>query len=172
MSIFDKLAETDLDNVDTSFPNLAPGTYEFRVESAEKKESDKGGEYLLWACKLVSADALDTKGEALQPGYPLRHMLNLTYTDGIANGRDGKGGKSEEEFEKDTFKDLCKFMDATLGHRKFAGDLEQFVGKTFFAKVKMGKARTNKDTGEVYDPSPQFAAFLPQEGVEGISEED
>jgi hypothetical protein len=69
LDILNSLSSEDLQSTDTSFPNLAPGTYEFRITAAELKDNNAGtGKYLLFQTKLESTDATATNGEPLAPG--------------------------------------------------------------------------------------------------------
>lgn len=159
MSIFDKLASVDLSEVDTSYPILEAGTWEFQIKSAEKKTSENtGGEYLLFQCSLVSSNANDITGAPLNPGYSMRHMINLTPS---AKQIENKG---EAQCEKDIFADVCKFLDAIQAEREWDETLESYVGLTFYAKTKVGKERTDPKTGNTYAAQAEFAGFLPFAG--------
>lgn len=156
-NIFEMLANTDLNDVDTSYPVLSGGIYEFEVKSAEKKTSERtGGEYLLFQCALLTPDATDINGAALSPGYSMRHMISLTPSEKQLEK------KSLEECQKDALASVCKFLDALMSERVWDETLESYVGLTFFAKTKVGKERTDPKTGDVYDPQAEFASFLPK----------
>lgn len=151
------LANTDLNEVDTSYPVLSGGTYEFEVKSAEKKTSERtGGDYLLFQTALRTPDCVDINGNAVQPGYALRHMISLTPSEKQLEN------KSEEECKKDILASVCKFLDALMSERVWDETLESYVGLTFFAKTKVGKERTDQATGNVYPASAEFASFLPK----------
>lgn len=157
--VFTMLANTDLDQVDTSYPILAGGVYEFEVKSAEKKTSERtGGEYLLFQCALLSDNALDINGNRVNPGYSLRHMISLTPSEKQLEN------KSMEECKKDVIASVCKFLDALMIKRVWDETLNTYVGMTFFAKTKVGKERTDPRTGDVYAPQAEFASFLPKQG--------
>lgn len=157
--IFAMLANTDLNEVDTSYPILVGGVYEFQVKSAEKKTSERtGGDYLLFQTALLTPDAVDINGANLSPGYSLRHMISLTPSAKQLEN------KSEEDCKKDILASLCKFLDAIMAERVWDETLESYVGLTFFAKTKVGKERTDANTGDVYAPQAEFASFLPKQG--------
>jgi hypothetical protein len=158
LAIFDSLAEVDFQAVDTSFPNLNPGTYEFEITKASKEQSEKtGGFYLLFNTKLVTSGARDTAGNELNPGYPVRHMINLTPSEKQL-AKDGAEG-----CVKKIQGDVAKFLDAVVGsERTWDPTLELYVGKNFFAKTRVSKERTDEATGQVYAPSTEFASFLPK----------
>jgi hypothetical protein len=151
------LATTNLNEVDTSYPVLSGGVYEFEVKSAEKKTSENtGGEYLLFQCALITPDATDVNGGVLSPGYTMRHMISLTPSEKQLEK------KSEEECKKDIMASICKFLDGLMVVREWDETLESYVGLTFFAKTRVGKERTDPKTGNVYDPQAEFANFLPK----------
>lgn len=157
--IFAMLANTNLNEVDTSYPILAGGVYEFEVKSAEKKTSERtGGEYLLFQCALRTPDAVDINGNSISPGYSMRHMISLTPSEKQLEN------KSEDECKKDILASVCKFLDALMTERVWDETLESYVGLTFFAKTKVGKERTDPRTGDVYAPQAEFASFLPAQG--------
>lgn len=157
-NMFEMLANTDLSQVDTSYPNIAVGTYEWRVKSAEKKTSERtGGEYLLFQCELLTDTAVDTNGSSLNPGYSLRHMINLTPSEKQLQ-KDGLEG-----CQKKIMADLCKFLDAIMTERQWDETLESYVGLTFFAQTKVSKERTDERTGDTYPPQAEFAKFLPKQ---------
>lgn len=161
LAILESLAETDLTQVDTSFPNLAPGQYEFVIDSAELKTSDSGGCYLLFGTKLVSPDAKATSGEALQPGYPVRLMINLTPSQKQLD-KDGPEG-----CKKRILGDIAKFTEAVTGpQRKWFGhateQLAMYRGAHFFAKTRVSQERTDPRTGTTYAPQTEFAALIPK----------
>ena len=157
IDILGMLANSDLNEVDTSYPILLGGTYEWEVKSAEKKTSDKsGGEYLLFSCALLSSGASDIAGNDIPPGYQIRKMINLSPSE---KQIDTKG---EDQCAKDIMKDVCKFLDALMEDRVWDETLETYVGMTFWAKTKVTKERTDKNTGDVYPPAADFASFIPK----------
>lgn len=157
--VFAMLASTNLNDVDTSYPVLQGGVYEFEVKSASKETSERtGGEYLLFQCALLTPDAVDINGNAISPGYSLRHMISLTPSEKQLMK------KSEEECKQDAIKSVCQFLDALMSERVWDETLESYVGLTFFAKTRVGKERTDDRTGNVYPASSEFASFLPAQG--------
>lgn len=158
MNLFDQLANTDLTEVSTAYPVLVGGVYEFEIKAAEKKTSDRtGGDYLSFSVALISPEATDTNGNAISPGYLMRHMISLTPSAKQLEK------KSEEECNKDAIASLCKFLDAIMLTRVWDETLESYVGLTFFAKTKVGKERTDSNTGDVYAAQSEFASFLPKQ---------
>lgn len=157
LDILNSLSSEELQSTDTSFPNLAPGQYQFRIDTAELKDSEKGGKYLLFQCKLESTDATTTAGEPLQPGYPVRHMINLS----PSQKQIDKNGL--DTCVKNIKRDIAKFLEAVMGPaRTWDPSLEIYRGQTFFAKTRVSKERTDENTGITYDPQTEFAGFIPK----------
>jgi hypothetical protein len=157
IDILGMLANSDLNEVDTSYPILLGGTYEFEVKSAEKKTSEKsGGEYFLFNCALRSEGAADITGAPVAPGYQIRKMINLSPSEKQIEA------KGEEQCGKDVIKDVCKFLDALMEERVWDETLETYIGMTFWAKTKVTKERVDKFTGDVYPPAADFASFIPK----------
>jgi len=159
LDILGMLATEDLSQVDTSYPILLGGTYEFEIKGAEKKTSDKsGGDYLLFDCALLSSEATDIAGNPIQAGYRMRKMINLSPSEKQI------AAKGEEQCAKDCVADVCKFLDALMEERIWDETLETYVSMTFWAKTKVSKERTDKATGDVYPPAADFASFIPKAG--------
>lgn len=153
LSIFDELASEDLTSVDTSFPILAGDTYEFRINSMTKEVADSGYAYLLIQA-ATNVPGMDTNGNPLPPGYPVRHMIGLTPSD-----------KQVAEIGLDAAKkkikvNVVKFLDA-VGNRVFDPTLESYKDMTFFAKTRVSKERTDPRTGITYSPQAEIAQFIP-----------
>jgi hypothetical protein len=159
MNLFDQLANTNLAEVSTAYPVLTGGVYEFAIKTFEKKTSDRtGGDYLAIGVTLLSPDATDINGNSVSPGYAMRHMISLTPSAKQLES------KTEEECNKDAIASLCKFLDALMTERVWDETLESYIGLTFFAKTKVGKERTDPNTGDVYAAQSEFAAFIPKQG--------
>jgi hypothetical protein len=157
LDILNDLSTDELKNTNTAFPNLAPSQYEFKIDSAEIKDSQSGGKYLLFQTKLNSPDAMSTAGEPLAVGFPVRHMINLSPS------QDQIDKHGEEGCKKNIKKDIAKFLEAVVGpERTWDPTLELYVGQTFFAKTRVSPERTDKKTGITYDPSTEFASFIPK----------
>lgn len=159
LEVLEELGNTDYSEVDTSFPNLMPGQYEFKVSAIELKDSESGGKYILVNAKLVSDNATDTTGSSLAPGYPIRHMINLT----PSAKQLAKSGK--DECIKRIKQDIAKFTEALTGpQRKWHGleGLDNYIGMSFFAKTRVSKEREDPNTGTVYSPQSEIAALIPK----------
>lgn len=157
LDILDMLAQEDLSQVDTSYPILAGGTYEWRIAEASRETSDSGYTYLLFKCALLTPGALDTNGNPVSPGYQIRNMIGLTPSQ-----------KQIEEVGLDAAKEnikknVVKFLQA-LGDLTFDPTLEKYKDMTFFAKTRVSKEKEDKKTGQVYPPAAEFSTFIPAEG--------
>jgi hypothetical protein len=166
LDILNSLSSAELQQVDTAFPNLAPNTYEFKIVSAEIKDSASGGKYLLFSTKLNSTDAIDTAGASVAPGYPVRHMINLSPSDKQIE-KAGGGELGMKACVENIKKDLAKFLEAVTGpDRTWYGNddeaLANYVDMTFFAKTRVSPERVDPSTGITYDAQTQFASFIPK----------
>ena len=155
LSIFDTLGDEDLSAIDTSYPVLAAGQYEFSVKEMTKECSDSGFEYLLVKASLVSTNALDIAGAPVNPGYIIRHMIGLTPADKTIQE------VGLEEATKRIKQNIVKFLDAVVENRQWDNTLELYIGRTFFAKTKVTKEREDKKTGNIYPPSAEIQTLIP-----------
>jgi hypothetical protein len=158
--MLNSLSTETLAEVNTSFPNLSPGQYEFVVDTVEIKDNAaQTGKYILFQCKLVTPGAASTAGEPLQPGYPVRHMINLS----PSQKQIDKNPEGLEGCIKNIQKDLAKFIEALVGPgRKYDPSMQLYRGQTFFAKTRVSKERVDENTGTVYDPQTEFQTFVPR----------
>jgi hypothetical protein len=158
IDLLNDLAQTGLADVDTSFPNLAPAQYQFQITEASIKDNNAGtGKYMLFQCKLLSPDAISTTGDPIAPGYPVRHMINLS----PSQKQIDKSGL--EACVKNIKRDIAKFLEAVMGpKRTFDPTMEIYPGQTFFAKTRVTAERTDAATGVTYDPATEFATFIPK----------
>lgn len=160
LDMLNTLTTDSLKDIDTSFPVLAAGTSEFQIVDAELKDSNSGGKYLLFACKLLTGGRKDTNGNDLSPGYPIRHMINLTPSAKQLEK------KTEEECVQAIMKDIAKFCEAVSGPQRTwpgPGDLHAFRGNTFWAKHAVQPERTDPATGTTYDAAAIVASLVPKE---------
>lgn len=155
LDIFDELGSEDLSTVDTSYPILAPGQYEFQVKEATKEEAESGYQYLLFKCSLVTPNAVDTNGNPVPVGYVMRNMIGLTPAEKTIKE------VGLEEAKKRIKANVVKFLDAVVENRYFDPTLETYVGLNFFAKTRVSKERTDPITGQVYAPQAEFSSFIP-----------
>jgi len=155
IDIFDQLGSEDLTSVDTSYPILAGGQYEFKIKEMTKEQSDSGFEYLLVKASLVSTNALDVSGEPIKPGYVLRHMIGLTPIEKQVQE------KGLEAVVKDIKRNIVIFLDAVTEDRQWDPSLELYIGKNFFAKTKVTKERVDKNTGNTYPPQAEIQTLIP-----------
>lgn len=158
LDILNSLTSDELQNTDTGFPNLSPGQYEFQITGAELKDNNaKTGKYILFDSKLLSSDVTATSGDPIAPGYPVRHMINLSPSQ---KQIDKKG---LDQCVKDIKRDIAKFLEAVMGpERTWDPSLGIYVGQTFFAKTRVTKERIDENTGVLYDPQTEFAGFIPK----------
>lgn len=156
MDIFDQLANDDMSSVDTSFPLLAPDTYEFTITNIELKTSQNtGGSYISMSLALSSEGALTPNGDPVGPGYPVTHMISTSTT--------------EKMSEEDIKRNIAQFMDAVVGKSAresgvhFDVTLESYKQQTLIAKTKNQPERVDKNTGETYAPRTVVSYFIPKD---------
>jgi len=141
-AVWDDLANTDLNAIDTSRPVLAPGTYEFLVKDVKKDESRKGTPCLSMQL-LLQAEAQTVDGKTLAIGsVTVFHKIWLVTTE-----------------KYDYKQDLARFMDAVLGSRHWDPTLEAYKGQTLTAVTGVENS-TNPETGESYPPREQIKRLI------------
>lgn len=130
------LDNTDLTSVDTSRPLLEPGSYEFEVAKLEKtRNKSETGDNLSLELHLKST-AKSTKGNVLNPGFPVFHTFSLVAT---------------EKYDPRT--QLAAFQEAVLGHKENFGPLDKYLGKTLSCKVKV-------ESSEAYGDQTRIQRFI------------
>lgn len=161
LELLNSLTTEELANTDTTFPNLAPGQYEFLIDTAEIKDNTAGtGKYLLFQCKLQSEGAKSTAGEPLAIGYPVRHMINLS----PSQKQIDKNPEGLDGVIKNIKRDIAKFLEAVAGpSRTYDPSFAAYRGNTFWAKTRVSKERTDDNTGVTYDPQTEIASLIPKE---------
>ncbi len=168
IELLNNLTTEELADTNTAFPNLSPGQYEFVVDSAEIKDNAaQTGKYVLFQCKLATPGAISTAGEPLQPGYPVRHMINLS----PSQKQIDKNSEGLEGCIKNIKKDIAKFVEALVGpSRQWDSTFQLYRGQTFFAKTRVSKERVDENSGQVYDPQTEFQTFVPRiEDVDAVA---
>jgi len=155
LSIFDELASEDLTQVDVSFPILAAGQYEFRINSMTKETADSGYQYLLIQC-ATTVPGDDTNGNPVPTGYPVRHMIGLTPSDKQV------AEIGLDEAKKKIKVNVVKFLQA-IGNLNFDPTLEMYKDMTFYAKTRVSKERTDPKSGVTYNPQTEIASFIPMQ---------
>jgi hypothetical protein len=161
LELLNEISQEELTDTNTSFPNLSPGQYEFVVDSVEIKDNAAAtGKYILFQTKLVSVDAKSTAGDQLSPGYPVRHMINLS----PSQKQIDKDPEGLEGCIKKIKQDIAKVVEALVGpSRQYDPSFQLYRGQTFFAKTRVSKERTDERTGATYDPQTEFQTFIPRE---------
>ena len=143
--VFDVLSNVDLSEVDTQMPLLKNGAYDFTIAEMSRELSERsGGTYLLLVLKLATDGAEDIKGNPINPGYPVRHIISLVTKD-----------------KYDPIRNIAQFHEA-LGNKamQFDPTFEAYIGQTITAKTKVEPEREDKDTGEVYQATVRVASFV------------
>lgn len=154
LNILDELANEDLTAVDTSYPVLAAGQYEFRIQEMKQETFDSGWTCIQIKCSLITPGAVDTNNSPVPPGYVITHRIGLSLSEKVV------AEIGEEAAKKQVKVNVVKFLQA-LGDLEFDPTYEKYLGKTFFAKTRVSKQREDKKTGQVYEPQAEFAQFIP-----------
>lgn len=89
--------DTNVNDIDTSFPLLPATIYELRVEKATTEPTSKGGQQIVMKMKTTQ-ETTSVKGDAVPAGFPLTKRIAVTETPrytsrqiGQAIARVGKG---------------------------------------------------------------------------------
>lgn len=129
-SVLDILNQ-DLTDVDMSNPLLPKGDYPLEVKKVEQVESkNKPGNYLVKIQLATTEDYQSVSGEPIPKGTYLFDQISLTPT---------------EKYTKLNIQKRCKaFRQACTGETSGAfGPLEQYVGRTVNARVRIDEADDN-----------------------------
>lgn len=117
--------DTDVSNIDTSYPRIVASTYDLQIAGIEKAENNaKTGDNLKVELKTTS-DATSTSGEPVPAGFVIHHNISLVQTP-----------------KYDPRKPLAQFMKAAGVSGKqsdFLVSPQGIVGKTITAKVGIQK---------------------------------
>lgn len=145
------LASGALTDVDTTYPNLTPGLYEFRVKSMAQKINDpKTYEWIAVELELVSSTGTDEKGNPISVGYIVRDMISLTPSEKVIQEH------GEEAAKQRVMVGIAKFLDAVEKDRVWDETFQSYIGKTLFAKTKITKE--NEEKG--YGPQTAVASYI------------
>jgi len=124
--------DEDLSSVDTSMPVIKGGQIlEYEVAGVtEETNKDQTGTNLIIKIKTVNP-TVSTKGETINPGFPMRRTVSLVQ----ALGRAGK-----QDYDADSIKRmLAQFVESVEGRQKGVPSaikpLERFAGKHGLMKV-------------------------------------
>jgi hypothetical protein len=133
------LLDTDVSNIDTSYPRLNPSTYDLMVDSIERVENNAHTGHNLKVALKTTSDAISTTGDPIPAGYVLNHNISLVKTP-----------------KYDPNKSLATFMKAaklTGSPKAFAENPVIASGKTITARVGIQKAT------EQYNESNKINSF-------------
>ena len=139
-NIWDDLANTDMNAVETSRPLLAPGTHEFLIKDVKKDESKKGTPCLSIQLQL-QGEGQSVDGKTMT-GATIFHRIWLVTTE-----------------KYDYKQDLARFMDAALGSRTWDPTLEAYKNQTCVCVTGIENS-TDPTTGESYPPREQVKRFM------------
>ena len=133
----------DLTNVDTNFPILAVGMYDFSVVEITSKDTESGNGSMLNIKLALDENATDIKGNPINVGFPVYDRIFFPKA-----GAMSKEGKPLDAAS--SIKRLAMFQD-DIGKRTAKFDTELYIGCKLTAKVKIRHDSTDQypDTNEI-----------------------
>lgn len=112
--------DIDLSGVDTERQLLAVGLYKVQVKSIETSPNKTRTGDVLKITLALEQTGTSTKGQPINPGYPLFENISMVKTD-----------------KYDPRVRLAQFMEAVLGRKGSLAPLDQYLGKDLMVKVKI-----------------------------------
>jgi outer membrane protein assembly factor BamA len=118
--------DEDVSGVDTSYPLLSAGLYDFRIEEVSEEPNKAKTGTNLKIVVVTTKEAMSVKREALAPGLKLTQYIGLTPT---------------EKYSTDAIKrNVAAFVQAVGSGIKSVRPFEQFKDKLVRAKVVINPA--------------------------------
>lgn len=111
------LLNTDLSNVDTSFPVLKRGQKELLISDIKVTDSKKGGKNLVMTLKTTFPDTT-VRGREIGAGFSLRHLISLTPSE-----------------KYDPRQNIAALKEAAFGDKNLTVNPQDFIGRTVVAIV-------------------------------------
>jgi len=119
--ITNSILDTDLSTVDMSKPLVTTGLVELIVDSVKIEPTSTGGQRINTVLKLVNRQK-GTKGEDINPGYPIFHGMSITPT---------------EKYSIERIKQAIKELQLACGPDPVGafGNGQQYVGQKVMAML-------------------------------------
>lgn len=135
IDILNDMDNVDLSSVNTDFPLLPKGTYEFTVTEAQVVSSkNREGGKVFEVKAALNQQARSTLGREINAGFPLTFRVGLTPT--------------EKYTQQAIAENLAKFQEAVLGNKGRFMPMEQYIGKTFKANIGIDKTEQYGERNE------------------------
>ena len=144
--------DTNVADIDCSYPIIPAGLYQLDIKSAEVKPSNKGGQNLV--VQFATKEPIQSiKGDMVPSGFVLTNNVSLTPTEKYSAIDIGKRIAAITQSAGFTVAD-------GLTPRAVINDPKRIVGRTVTAKVQVAKERTNPETGALYPERSEIASFV------------
>jgi len=137
----------ELAGVDTSMPRLETGDHAMVIKSVEVKPNKAETGKNLVVTFATTGNAISTKGEPVNPGFPVTRYFALQ--------------QSDNPKAPNYLRDICKLIDAALGTTQenrpnLNGEtLASLVGKEVLCKIKVRAADGDFDeSNDIADIKP------------------
>ncbi len=141
--------DTNVEDVDLSYPIIPAGIHEMKITKAEKKTNGaKTGENLVLTLQATSPKQ-DTKGNVVQ-NFTLTNNISLVET--------------EKYFRVDIGKKIAAVAQAAEIRGVKASEIlanpTMLVGRVVNVKTSVSQERTDKETGRIYEPRSEVHSFV------------
>jgi len=144
--------DTNVADIDISYPIIPAGLYQLDIKSAKKEPSKKGGENLV--IQFATKEPIQSvKGDMVPTGFVLLQNVSLTPTEKYSAVDIGKRIAAITQSAGFTVAD-------GLTPRAVINDPNRIVGRVVTAKVQISKERTNPETGTIYPERSEIASFV------------
>lgn len=140
--------DTNVEEVDLSYPIVPAAIYEFKISKVEKKPTKKEGQMIV--ITLVATKPLQSvKGETLQ-NFTLTHNLVITPTEKLQLVDIGKNVSRVAQ--------AAEIRGVTA--RQIIDNPTQLVNRVVNVKTQVSQERTDPETGRIYEPRSEVHSFV------------
>ena len=144
--------DEDLSKVDTSFPLLADGIYQFKIDEAKVQPTKDGKGKFIHLKLSTTMPAISVKGENLVAGINVFDNRNLVPT-----------GKATWDMIKRGVGEFIQAIEGGVSGATLSG-MEQLVptlqGRTLKAKVGYAPERIDKATGRQFKANNEILLYI------------
>ncbi len=141
--------DTNVDDIDLSYPIIPAGIHEFKITKAETKENNaKTGKNLVLTLQATSPKQA-TNGDTVQ-NFTLTNNISLVET--------------EKYFRVDIGKKIAAVAQAAeirgVKANEVIANPTMLVGRVVQVKTSISQERTDKETGRIYEPRSEVHSFV------------
>ena len=128
IDIFDSLGDTNFENVDTSYPVLKAGAYNFTVKDMKREVWKSGQGSSIHIDLELQDETTDVSGErVIAPGYVLTDRISL-----VAKGK------------YDPKQAVARFLESIgMKNQPFDTEFHSYIGASLVVKVKIDPESTD-----------------------------